>query len=123
MPKPATSKLATGFGMRIVRNLAWLDGRADGAERLVGRATDGGNRGDANHHDEGQHDRVFNGRWAIFTLQEVDNVLQGRLHEILRLGTDRLVGDDGEHTRRIFDSRWLGNDEYLTHSGSSCKSL
>src|SRR5437899_2182584 len=54
------------------------DRRADGGERRVGVLTQGGNGADADHDDQGQHDRVLDGRRAVFTLQELN-------HEVAKL--------------------------------------
>src|SRR5262245_22890849 len=43
---------------------------ADGGEGLVGVGAQGGDGRDAHDDDQGQHDRVLDGRRAIFTLQE-----------------------------------------------------
>src|SRR5437868_1112734 len=48
------------------------------AERVVGVRAEGGDGGDADHDDQGQHHGVFDGRRAVFTLQEV--------HELFRQG-------------------------------------
>ena len=42
---------------------------------LVGVAAQGRDGGDAHHDDQGQHDRVLDGRRAVFTLQEVHDRL------------------------------------------------
>ena len=49
------------------------DGVANGRERGVRILTEGGDRGDANHDDQGQHHGVFNRGRTIFTLEEIDN--------------------------------------------------
>src|SRR5829696_3347609 len=46
----------------ITDRSARLEGGADGAERLVAGGPDGGDGGDAHHHDQRQHDRVFHRR-------------------------------------------------------------
>src|SRR5262249_19546176 len=56
------------------------DGAADLAEGRVGVAAERGDSGDADHNDEGQHDRVFDGRRAVFTLQEIDREIRELTH-------------------------------------------
>src|SRR5438132_13341695 len=54
------------------------DRGADRGKRRVGVLTESGNGADANHDDQGQHDRVLDGRRAVFTLQELN-------HEVAKL--------------------------------------
>src|SRR5215831_12468297 len=54
------------------------DSLADRGERLVGVLTQDLNGGDADDDNQRQHDRVLDGRRAIFTLQELD-------HEVAQL--------------------------------------
>src|SRR5438105_4042340 len=42
-------------------------------KRGVGVGAQGGDRGDAHHDDESQHDGVLDRRWAIFTPQKIDD--------------------------------------------------
>src|SRR4051794_3033758 len=56
---------------------------ADRAERAVGVLAEGGDGGEAHHDDQGQHDRVFDRRRAVFTLDEIDNRFRQVTHETL----------------------------------------
>src|SRR5207244_3889246 len=56
------------------------DGVAHAGERRVGIGAQGRDGGDAHHDDQCEHDRVFNGRRAVFTLQEIHESLSERTH-------------------------------------------
>src|SRR6266508_6568885 len=56
----------------------------DVAERVVRIGAERGDSGDADHDDQGENDRVFDCRRAIFTLEEVDEFLGQRAHGISR---------------------------------------
>src|SRR5207237_408872 len=56
------------------------EGAGDGAEGLIGVGAEGGDGHQANHDDEGQHDRVFDSCRAVFTLQEIDCELAELTH-------------------------------------------
>src|SRR5947207_39613 len=56
------------------------DGVADGGERGLGVVAQGGDGGDAHHDDQGQHDRVLDGRRAVLTLQELHGAVGELLH-------------------------------------------
>ena len=45
---------------------------ANRAEGCVGAGAQSRDRHEADHDNQGQHDGVFNGRWAIFRLQELN---------------------------------------------------
>src|SRR5258708_7583711 len=53
---------------------------ADRREGRIRVAAQGGNRHQANHDNEGQHDGIFNGGGAVFTFDEVQDVLSKLLH-------------------------------------------
>ena len=63
--------------------LSRLDGRADEAERLVGVRAEGGDGGDADHDDQGQHHGVLDRGRAIFLLQERNQALGQAAHLVL----------------------------------------
>src|SRR5262245_8373449 len=48
------------------------DGSSHGAEGLVGAGAQSRDCHEANHDDQGQHHGVFNGRRAVFRLEELD---------------------------------------------------
>src|SRR5262245_40080884 len=52
-----------------------IDLLADVAEVVRRVRAEGADRGDAHHDNQGQHDRVFDRRRAVFTLQEVDHCI------------------------------------------------
>jgi hypothetical protein len=52
----------------------------DAGERLVGIGAQGRDRRDAHDNNEGQHDGIFDRRWAIFTLEEVHDAVCKRTH-------------------------------------------
>src|SRR5216683_3207573 len=57
---------------RLAKTLAGpADGAGDLTESLVGAGAQSGDRHEADHDDQGQHDGVFNGRRAVFRLQEL----------------------------------------------------
>src|SRR5260370_11303115 len=58
-----------------------VDGAADLGEGAVGIGAKGGDRRDADHDDQGQHDRVLDSRRAVFTLQEFNRELSELTHE------------------------------------------
>src|SRR5206468_6479074 len=71
------------------------DSVADRGEGLVGVGAEGGDGGDADHDDQGQHDRVLDRRRAIFLLQEADELLAKTAHGTPKsggLGADKGPG-------------------------------
>src|SRR5579871_4586642 len=72
---------------------------ADGGEGAVGVLAQRGDRGEADHDDQSQHDRVLDGRWAIFTLNEIHN----RFGELTH-GCFSLRKNDGKVRKRPEDS-------------------
>src|SRR6266851_9044227 len=73
-----------GAGSASVRRLraGGSDGAADLAEGRVGVAAERGDGGDADHDNQGQHDRVLDGRRAVFTLQKINRELCELTHVI-----------------------------------------
>src|SRR5437016_1403363 len=66
------------------------DGVADGGEGLVGVGAQGRDSRDAHDDDQGQHDRVLNGRRAVFTLQETDDLFSELTHVRIPFNQDLL---------------------------------
>src|SRR5437763_10897753 len=58
-----------------------VDGAADTRESAVGIGAERRDRRDAHHDDQGQHDRVLDGRRTVFTLQKLDCELSQLTHE------------------------------------------
>jgi hypothetical protein len=63
--------LRTCLGARSGSAGGGTDFGADGAKGGVGVLAEGGDRREADHDDQGQHDRIFDSRRAIFTLDEI----------------------------------------------------
>src|SRR5258708_17727345 len=69
---------------RWVRSASARDGGTDGGEGVVGVLAEGGDGADADHDDQGQHDRVLDRRRAVFALQEThDRLLQATHYNLL----------------------------------------
>src|SRR5439155_6963378 len=64
-------------------------GVLDGVEGAVGVVAQGRDRTDADHDDQGEHDRVFNGGRAIFGLDELDQVFGELTHDSVLSGLVR----------------------------------
>lgn len=62
------------------------DGLGDALELGVGVSPDRADRCQADDHDQGQHDGVFNSGWAIFRLQKLLDVQKQILHGVLQFG-------------------------------------
>src|SRR5207237_543413 len=58
---------------------------ADRGERGVGRGAEGGDGTNADHDDQGQHDRILDRRRAVFTLHKVNDEIAKLTHVPLRL--------------------------------------
>src|SRR3954449_10408862 len=71
------------------------DGVADGGERALGVVAQGRDGGDAHHDDQGQHDRVLDGRRAVLTLQELTDLPQEFPHDYLPSAARRSAGLSG----------------------------
>src|SRR5687768_7767484 len=55
-------------------------GVLDGGEGRVGVVAQSRDRADADHDDQGEHDRVLDGGRAVFGLEELDDVLRELTH-------------------------------------------
>jgi hypothetical protein len=55
---------------------------AHGRERRVGVLAEGRDRREADHDDEGQHDRILNRGRAVFTLKEIDHCFGELTHDV-----------------------------------------
>src|SRR5437879_1355470 len=62
---------------------------ANRAEGRIGAGAQSGDRHEANHDDQGQHDGVFNGRRAVFRVQELDYELTKLAHRTFPFGYRR----------------------------------
>jgi hypothetical protein len=64
---------------------------ANGSEGLVGVSAQSRNGGDAHDNDQGQHNRVFDGRRTVLALQESLDAVCEMLHALLRSWKERLT--------------------------------
>src|SRR5947208_1881094 len=60
---------------------------ARGVERLVGSGAQRGNGDEAHHHDEGQHDGIFDCGRAVFPRDEIPNELTQLAHVLCPFGS------------------------------------
>src|SRR5439155_756689 len=81
-PEPALFSSAGSAGRAA-------DRVADAGERLVGVRAQRGDRRDAHHDDQRQHDRVFNGRRAVFASQEILDAFHEFPHDLSPLSLEK----------------------------------
>src|SRR5262249_20908587 len=64
----------------------------DDFEVAAGVLAQGRDRGDADHDDQGEHDRIFHGGRTVFGLEELDDVLGKLAHDSVLSGLESPVG-------------------------------
>src|SRR6187551_2784406 len=90
-------------------SLLRLDGGADERERAVRVAAQRRHGGDADDDNQGQHHGIFNGRRAVFRLQERHHGLGQAAHRKLRLGG---LGDWNSPTVARVSARSTGSRKF-----------